>query len=160
MAIQPIVFGHALVKVNAGAGMEELGYTRSGVAIIIEPKYVDVPSDRYGGEQGTPADIVWLGAIARIRMEFSEYDLAVASKVGAFLAGASAGTLPQPGQLMFNGSFGMRLLIHSASTPLNFPRGMPRGPVETERSSIWAPFISEWEAYPDANRLLYNNTTA
>ncbi len=163
MAYAPLVFGAALVKIDAGAGLESFGYTRGGVAPIIETRYVDVPSDRNGGDQGSPAEIVMLPrtATARIRLEMTEWDLTVAGKIAALVRSGTNGDYPETSTLMFQGTKYFRLLLLSNTSPLNFPVCVVRGPFEVgERSSKFSSFVCEFEAHQYGDSPLYDATTS
>lgn len=163
MAYAAIVYGAGLVKIDAGSGLESLGYTRNGVATINESRFVDVPSDRNGGEQGQPAELLLLPrpVTASIRLELTEWDTAVATKIAALIRGGTEGTYPLTTTLMFQGTKYFRLLIHSSTGPLNFPVCVPRGPLEPgERSSKFSVFVAEFEAYQYASNALYDASTS
>lgn len=160
MAVTPRVFGPAQIKIDVGSGLEFLGYSRSGVTILFHPRTLDVPSDRVGGESGTPADVVALGLMASVRLELTEYDTAVAAKIMAMVDNGSSGTSPTPGGLYITDGLYYRLLINSTTFPLNFPIAVPRGSMEQDRASRWSPYVCEFEMYPDpTTRLLFNTTT-
>lgn len=163
MSYAPVVFGAGLVRVDVGDGLVDFGYTRGGVVPVIQPRFVDVPSDRNGGDQGTPAEVLLLprGATANIRIEMTEWDMAVASDIAALIRNGTEGTFPTTTTLMFAGSKTMRLVILSATGPLNFPTVIPRGPTEPgNRSSQFSTFVAEFEAYQYASGALYNSTTS
>lgn len=161
MPVTPRVFGPAVIKIDAGSGLETLGYTRSGGTVLFHPRTLDVPSDRVGGESGTPADVVALGMIASVRLELSEYDTDVAAKIMAMVDNGSSGTSPTPGGLYITDGLYYRLLIHSTTFPLNFPIAVPRGSMEQDRASRWSPYVCEFEMYPNpSTRLLFNTSTS
>jgi hypothetical protein len=119
-------YGLATIKVDCGAGLETLGYTRNGAEENYEAFWIDVPGDQHGGDQGPPIEVQYLGEIARIRLEMTKYDEAVLDKVKARLRSGTAGTVGTPGTLMFAGSKYIRVLIHSVSEPRNFPIAIVR----------------------------------
>lgn len=89
---------------NGGNTDVALGYSRDGAQIRIMPSYSDVKSDLTGGEQGVPLDRQFLGAIARINVDLTKYDLALVHKVISFCgasdqANAEAGRMQEMGKL-------------------------------------------------------------
>lgn len=158
MAAAVQVAGACLIQVNAGAGIESLGYSVNGVDATAEAFWIDVPGDENGGEQGPPIEIQFLGEIARIRMELSKWDSSVFAKVEARLKSATAGTPSTPGTLVFANSLDMRLLLNATNFDRNFPRAIPRGAIEMNRGTRWARAVIEWECHKDATGVLYNST--
>lgn len=110
MAIQHVVAGASIVTFQS----YQLGYTRDGVRIRIEPKWNEIKSDDYGGEGGAPADQQLLGAEAIITCDLTKYDAALVEKLTAYavlMAGATAGTIGALGTLVRQDSKTGTLLI-------------------------------------------------
>ncbi|WP_321377117.1 hypothetical protein [Trichococcus shcherbakoviae] len=150
------VAGPVLVKVAFLSSLEELGYTRSGVDVRLEPHFLDVPGDEGGGEEGVPIEIEFLGETARIRLELTKYDDTVANKVHARVVGGTAGTPAAAGTLIFAGAKDMRVCLVGTNEPMNFPRCVPREPTELNKGSKFSTLVFEFVAYKDANGVLYN----
>jgi len=165
MAIQTHVFGAAQVYVGDSTEVELLGYTRDGVEIRLESRFLDVPSDDMGGEAGPPANVQYLGEIAVIRLELTKYDLTVADKLQR-LNGLTAGQVGTPGTFIFSDSAqyekSFRLLIRSAveengvPTPWNFPRAFLREAIEVNKGSRFTRLLAVFEAHAK-NGILYND---
>jgi len=159
MATQVNVSGAALVKVDTGAShsLETLGYTRDGVEVRFEARYLDVPSDDMGGEAGPPTEVQYLGEIAVIRLELTKYDPAVANKIQR-LYDQTPGQPGTPGTLLFSAAETYRLVIDCADTPLNFPRCFLRDAIEINKGTRFSRLLMVFEAHKDASGVLWNNT--
>jgi hypothetical protein len=163
--------GYCSVMVQQATGalggittLTELGITRNGVTVIYENFFYDVPGDEFGGDDGPPIDTQWLGAISRIRCEFTKYNRTVMEAVlgivqgstfGAMeVQGAGAGVSKQPGELMFTGTNFTRVVLNtSIGDRRNFPRCFIRAPHEQNYSTKYASPIVEFEshAHQDGN---------
>lgn len=153
------VAGAALVKVNAGYGFENLGYTSNGADIRFEGYFQNVPGDENGGDDGPAIEVIYLGETAKVRTELTKWDVAVADRVAARVAGAVAGVPAAPGTLMFANSKTMRVCIASANNPMNFPRCICREPVEINKGTKYSRLIFEFEAYKNSAGVLYDSVT-
>ena len=108
----------------------ELGLTSDDIRITPRGFYRDIHADDFGGEQGPPTEVMWLGADINVRMNLYHYEKDVLDMVIAeSMAGRStaadgsfldAGTLAPAGTLMGNylelgasGNHLMRLIIRS-----------------------------------------------
>jgi len=169
MAVIVQVSGLATIQVGTGSeqALETLGYTQNGVEITFEGFFLDVPGDENGGDEGPPVDVQNLGEIARIRLELTKWDLAIANKVVCRELGGAVGVIATPGSLMFGDTKTYRLAIACPATgaglDYDFPRAFPRMPIEVNRGTKFAKLIMEWEAHklapnatPTAN-LLFDN---
>lgn len=156
------VAGLAAIKVDTGSvnALELLGYTRNGAEASFQAFMHDVHTDLDGGDDGPPSDMQELGQIATIRLELTKYDAAVLAKVECRQYGGTAGTVATPGALMFGGSKSYRLLIHSPTAPLNFPRVVFREPIEINKGTKFSTLILIGTAYKNASAVLYNTTTS
>lgn len=155
-----VVAGAAPVYIDAGAGLELLGYTVNGVDSVAEAFWLDVPGDQNGGDSGPPIDIQNLGEIVRVRLEFSKWDATVAAKIRARVRGGTAGTPPTPGVLAFAGTLYYRLLINSPTIPENYPYAIPRHAQEINRGTRWSRFVAEFECHKGNGSVVYNQTTS
>ncbi len=162
MAASVVVAGVAEVQIysTAGAAMAILGYTRNGVEITKEGFFLDVPGDSNGGDDGPPIDVQYHGETARIRCELTKFDNALADEIKGRIAdldtNSTPGTPPGAGVLMFAGAEAIRLLINSASDPINFPRVFPRFPIEQNRGTKFSTLIVEFEAHANGSGVLYD----
>lgn len=160
MAITVHAVGAALIKVDAqqGSGIESLGYSINGVDITEESFFSDVPGDQNGGDEGPPIAIQYFGEIARVRMELSSWDSAVADKVRAKLSDGTAGTPDTPGTIL-NGTATnfFRLIVVSTTEPQNFVFAIPRGAIEVNKGTKYSRFVVEWECHA-VSGTLYNTT--
>lgn len=159
MALQVNVGGATLIKVDTGSGdaLESLGYTINGTEETWEAFMENVPGDQKGGDQGPPIDVQYFGDIIRIRMELSKYDPLVAAKVEARRKGATGGSVPTAGTLMFGESKAFRLVLVNTNSPINFPRAILRSPINFNRGSKFSRLILEWECH-ELEGTLYNTT--
>ena len=158
------VAGLATIKVGTGDGgsLDTLGYTRDGAQITYEAYSVDVPGDEFGGDEGPPIDIQYLGETARIRLEMTKYDSSVKDKLEDRLLGENAGTPGTPGTLLFADSKTVRLAIDTANDnpDRNFPRAtLVKTPIEVNKGTKYSTLILEFVAYEDADGVLFNTTT-
>lgn len=164
MAISVHAPGACLVKIgvpSASSGaLQDLGYTRNMADVTREAFWVDIPGDQNGGDDGPPIDIIHLGEIARIRLELTKWDSAVSAYLEARLDAETAGLPPTAGSLMFGGSHAFRLLLHTPSEPMNFPRAFARNPIEIAKGTKYSSLICEFEAHKDASGVLYNAVTS
>ena len=158
MAEIVVVRGACQVRVATGedSALETLGYTRNGADITLESMFLDVPGDQNGGDDGPPIDVQYLGDIARVRLELTKWDEAVADKLLPRLRGGTAGTPGAPGTLMFQDSKSYRLLLNSASEPRNFLRTFPRMPIEMNAGTKFTTLVIEFECHENENGILYN----
>lgn len=158
MAIAVNVDGPALIKIDAGAGLEDLGYSINGVEIAPEVFMSDVPGDQNGGDEGPPIDIQYFGEIARVTFELSKWDTVVADKLLARLKGGTTGGIGTAGTLLAAGSATFRLLILPTSRPYNFVQAIPRAAIEINKGTKFSRFRTEMECHAAAG-VLWNVTT-
>lgn len=154
------VDGPAVVQVDTGTShaLETLGYTRDGVEVRFEGHFVDVPGDENGGEAGPPIDVQYMGERAIIRLELTKYDAIVAGKIAARVWGETSGVPADAGTLFFGSGKAFRVLINTTERPYNFPRCIPREPIEVNKGTRFSRLIIVFEAHKDATGVLYNDT--
>ena len=160
MAVQPNYAGAANIKVDAGAGLEQLGYTENGAEISVQQYTLDVPGDENGGDAGPPIDVQHMGETAEIRLTMTKWETTVADKIAARIAGGTTGTPYATGTMMFNESKTYRLLVHTPTTPMNFPRVIFKGAIEINKGTKFSRFIVTATAYKNGSGVLYNATTS
>lgn len=181
MPTQIEIPGFCSVKVQQASGavyspletLTELGITRNGVTVNYENFFYDVPGDEFGGDDGPPIDVQWLGAIARIRCEFTKYNRELLNAVLGIVHGStfgdmnsqSSGSSKFPGELMFTPTNYTRVLLdNSIGDRRNFPRCIIRAPHEQNYATKYASPIVEFEAhvhdFGSGNWQLHNTSTA
>jgi hypothetical protein len=157
MAKQVISFGAALVFVDS----VELGYTRNGVDFTDEGYFIDVPGDEFGGDEGPPIDIQFLGTIARFRCEFTKYDSAVAAQLAGRVNGAQAGTVTSdngnpPGTFLFQEELFYSVKLQNPNGgELTFPRAIIRNPIEINKGTKFSTLIMEVEGHRNTDGRIY-----
>jgi hypothetical protein len=158
MAITVNVAGPAEVKVGTGSAgaLESLGYTRQGADVRNQGFFIDVPGDQHGGDQGPPIEVQYLGEIARIRLELTKWDDAIAAKVRTRLLAGTEGTPGTAGTLMFGDSKTVRVLLNTTTGKMNFPRCFIRGEWEMNKGTKYSTLVLEFEAHKDGSNILYN----
>lgn len=153
--------GYCSVMVQQESGdlatLVELGITRNGVTVSYENFYYDVPGDEFGGDDGPPIDVQWLGAIARIRCEFTKYNRTYMDAVLGIMQGSTFGgmtvqsqlsTSKYPGELVFTRTNQTRVLLNnSIGDRRNFPKCFIRAPHEQNYATKYASPIVEFEAH-------------
>jgi hypothetical protein len=157
------VAGATPISVDTGGShaLEVLGLTRDGGMVTFEPYMLDIHTDGEGGENGAPADVQFLGEVAKIHLEFTKWDEAVADKIRPRAYGGTAGTVPTLGQLMIGGSLTYRLLLFSTTRPYNFPIVMFRDPHEINKGTKYSTWTIDATAYRNQTTgVLYNATTS
>jgi hypothetical protein len=165
VSYQVFVPGAALIQVDAGETpgvLVDLGYSRNGVDIALDGFYVNVPGDENGGDEGPPIEVLQLGQTARVRLELTKWDPAVIDVLNSrrWGGGATPGTPPSVGIMMFGGAYTHRLLIKTTSRPFNFVRAFVRGPIEVPQyGSKFATVVCEFECHKNADGVLFNTTT-
>lgn len=164
MAHSKRIAGATLVRTGSGtsSAWEDLGISRNGVEIAMQPFQEDIPSDLFGGEAGPPCDINELGEIWTITCRFVSYDLVVARKVLARLnpkgnqTTGSAGAVGWPyvaGRLLFANDVAFPLQLNNASEPYQFYQTICRGAVPYNLGSRHSEitFVFEAHAYRGPN---------
>jgi hypothetical protein len=152
------VAGPAEVKVGTGSAgaLESLGYTRQGADVRNQGFFIDVPGDQNGGDQGPPIEVQYLGEIARIRLEMTKWDEAIAAKIRTRLLAGTEGTPGAAGTLMFGDSKTVRVTLSTTTGPMNFPRCFIRGEWEINKGTRYSTLVVEFEAHKDSTGVLYN----
>jgi hypothetical protein len=161
MAQQVHIAGAALIKVGTGSAgaLEELGYTRNGANIRPEGYFLNVPGDQNGGDDGPPIEVIYMGETARVRIELTKFDSAIADKIACRVRGGTAGTPAAAGTAMFAGDYTVRVLVSTTNAPINFLRCIPREPVEINKGTKFSTLVFEFEAHKNAAGVLYNAVT-
>ncbi len=148
MAVQHEFMGPALVKYQSTP--VSLGYTRDGAQVRIEPKFIDVPSDDFGGQSGAPADAQSVGGIAQVTCELTKWDKSECYKLTAFVAAGTAFTFPAYGTLIRQSTKYAPLVLVGANETLTFPQAFPRQACEMNKGARFTSFMCGFEAWVDA----------
>lgn len=149
MAIQHEVAGPVIVTWNT----IQLGYSRDGVPIRIEPKWIDIQSDDYGGAAGAPSDIQLAGALCIVTAELTKYSKADCHALTSFYKGGSAGVLPVIGSLIRQNSYHAALLLDGVNEDWTFSTAVIRQAIEVNKGTRYSTLVCGWECW-------INNTTA
>jgi len=137
------VAGPVIVTYNS----VQLGYSTDGVNIRIEPRYVDIFSDDYGGRGGAPADSQLLGAIAYVQADLPKYDQTEAHKLTAFEKSGVAGVLPQLGTLIRQETEYAVLLLDGKNEDWTFPVAFIRQPIEVNKGTKFSTLVLGFECW-------------
>ena len=129
---------------------EDLGFTRNGADVTLEGFFIDIPGDAHGGDDGPPIDVQYLGELARVRVELTKYDVAVALPLyERFPASAAGVPVITPGSsLLFQDSQKRALVLSSASRTMTFAAAFPRAPVEVNKGTKFSTLVCEFECHP------------
>lgn len=168
MAISVQVAGLASIKIGPEDcqpyQLEFLGYTVNGARIRTESYWDEVHGDQYGGDQGPPIDLVFLGERAVVTLEMSKWDGAVADKIAGRFWGKQAGqTQGAPGTPVFASGKAYRLVIQAAGqgqTSWDFPRAVPREPQEINKGTRHSVMMIVFDCYPNDSGVLYQPFTS
>lgn len=145
MPLLHIVAGPVLVRANSA----ELGYTRDGVRVSLEPRMLDVPCDQHGGEAGAPSDVQLMGGVARITCEFTKYDKTQLDALTSFVRGGQTGVLPPFGTLMKQDGKTVSLTLAGTNETLTFNTAFVRQPIETNKGTRYSALTVIFEAHVD-----------
>lgn len=150
MATEVHVLGRCQISVDTGTSnaLEVLGYSEDQVRIQERVFRSDVHSDEYGGPEGPPIDVQYLGEIHYITFTLVNFDLAVYKKIQPKVYGGAYGESPEPGTLMAGDGKYFRLLLK----PLTDVYGTPT-PKEPRNYLAAFPFQNmEWALGTKATR--------
>lgn len=162
MAIAPVVDGAALIRiaVPSSGSLEDLGYTLNGPDTSFNSYFHDIHSDRQGGDEGPPIEVVFMGEIATITLRLVEWEATGLAKVLANrIAAGTQGTPGTPGTTMFANTKDSRLLINSTTNPYNFPRVIFRDAQEINKGTKHSQALIVATAYENGAGVLWNAVT-
>jgi len=173
------IFGPALVSIAQPLTPTEfsaLGWTRNGVNTTDESFFVNVPGDQYGGDEGPPIDVQYMGSLVRLRLELTKWDDIVANLIRQRTADNMTDAIPRvsmagyaaiPGTLMIGGSQCMIVQlqgIHPVSgvtTTALFPLAIPREAIEINHGTKYSTFVCGFECHRDpTSRQIYSVTAS
>lgn len=164
MAIAAQVPKLALVRVDVGGGLTDLGYTRNGCEIESARASIAVPSDRHGGDEGDEVDAQALPPIYTIRLSLTEFDKATFEIIESAVRSGTAGTFATAdvGALYVGGSKSMRVLISTTDTAWirNFPLCRPIEAVAYNLGTRFAEAQVSFKAFRNVSSGVIWNTSA
>jgi hypothetical protein len=131
----------------------QLGYSRDGATVRIDPRWIDIPSDDYGGPSGAPSDAQIVGAIATVSVDLTKYDGAEIRKLTSFQPGGTAGTLPAFGTLVRQETKYATLLLDGSNEDWTFDQAFLRQAHEFNTGTRFSTYMLGWECW-------INNTSA
>lgn len=144
MPIQHSVAGPVVVTFNA----IQLGYSRDGASIRIEPRWIDVPSDDFGGASGAPSDAQFVGAIASVSVDLTKYEAADVRRLTSFAGtSGSAGVFPSFGTLMRQDLITESLLLDGVNEDWVFATAFVRAAIEVNKGTRFSTFNLGFECW-------------
>lgn len=163
-----------LVDTGTSNALESLGFSEDQVTIEERVFRHDIHSDEYGGPEGPPIDVQYLGEVHYITMSLVNFDIAIYKKIQAKIYGGTLGVSQNPGTLMGGESKAWRLLLKpitdpygtpTANEPRNYLLAFPftnvrwaMGTKATRVPMVWEAHATEDVA--DSNTVkLFNNTS-
>lgn len=148
MAIQHEVAGPCLLKYQTSPA--SLGYSRDGFTIRFDPRFIEVPSDDFGGQSGAPSDVQIVGGSVSVTGDLTKYDKAEVHKLTAFAGGGTAFTLPAYGTLLRQSTTGMvALTIDGVAEDWTFSKAYPKA-CELNKGTRFTTAQVGFEAHVDA----------
>ena len=158
------VFGAAKIWIGVSGTWYPLGFTRNGVDQTDEAFWLDVPGDEYGGDDGPPLDVQFLGAVVRLRCELTKWNVDNVNIIRARLntPGALIGhgyiNCSAIGELALQGdgedSYSFPLVIEPACLNSGqvygayiFYRAIPRMPIEINHATKFSTVVCEFECH-------------
>lgn len=156
MAIEHFYTGPVLVTFNS----VQLGYTRDGVRVRIEPKFADIHSDDWGGAGGAPADTQLLGAVASCVCDLTKYSKADVDALTAYVKSGTKATLPAFGTLIRQESKYATLLLDGTQEERSFAMAFIRGAHEYNAGTRARVYNISFEMHLDATttRVLFTDS--
>ena len=105
MAVTHFFAGPALVNIQfaGGQALQNIGLNREAIPIQIQPQFLDVECDDFGGPDGVPSDVQMLGGIAQVQLSLTKFELAAIDKLldgVSYEGGPGAGTFDEFGQFI------------------------------------------------------------
>lgn len=169
MAIEHFFGGPAVVKATlqtpggGGYGSEfDLGVNREAIPIIATPQLLDVPCDDFGGTEGSPADVQYMGAIVTIQLSLTKYEKTVMEQfmLGFAWTGATVGQIPPLGAFVRQNDYSFKLRLVSANIEREFYHCFVRNGGATGQGSRYASYDLQVEAHMNSSsaRQLFTTT--
>ncbi len=150
--------------VNTTGNFLKLGECLDMADIEDRAFFNNISGDRYGGPQGPPIEVQYLGSIYVVRLELSRWDPDEMAKLIKRQVLTTAGVIPvegvtaKPGSLML-ASNTFRLCLKSATRPMNFPTVLLRDSVQFSMGTKFTSLALQFECHrtPDG---VYRKTAA
>jgi hypothetical protein len=142
--------------VDASFHALDLGVSKDGFKITIDPRFREIKSDCYGGSEGVYHEKQFMGALARISAEFVHYEKANVFPLMTFkstTSGGATGVLPAIGDFVIQDGMAQTLILAGRLRTWSWPLAHVAAAVETEAGSKNATLMMVFEAR-------MNNTTA
>lgn len=133
----------------------DLGWSRNGVTVSYEDFFLDVPGDEYGGDDGPPIEIQWLGSIARIRCELTKYAKDVLFEIASRVNPTAWGALADPGYLLFTNASITKVQLININDKRVFPNCIIRAAIEYNYATKYTSPIIEFEAHADGSGIVH-----
>jgi hypothetical protein len=124
---------------NGQVGLKSLGYSVDGIEVSERSIEIECKTDRYGGEQGPPADTQILGREADIRITLTEFNaeffhMLETRMPGNALAASAPGQILTPGTLTFANGGLVRCLLYGVLDLAAVTGGTAAGELLTPRN--------------------------
>lgn len=153
-----------------------LGINRDAIPVITQPKFADIMSDDWGGENGVPSDSQYMGAIAVVQLSLIKFNL---SYIDRLMTGAAhytggwntAGESFPFGYLIRAGGLMGQLTLNSANAAytdtaktnakvMTFPYAFVRNGGSVNQGTAAASYDLQFEAWLNGSltRQLYTAT--
>lgn len=113
----------------------EIGYTRDGVEVVLEPRWSDVHSDDYAGTSGAPSDSQFMGAIGMCHLDLIKYNKTNLDTISTWKKTGTAGVLPAFGTLVRQESAYGALVLTGTSEVGTYNVAFPRSPQTHNRGT-------------------------
>lgn len=150
MAQQFFMSGPATVTFDG----QVLGLNRGEIPISIQPRFIDVPTDEFGGSEGVPADAQFMGAIATVQLQLTKYDPTIMQKVLRLVPFASSsyeyGEFPAIGTFVKQQGMARALKLTSINETRLFDVAFIRNPFECNMSARYRVYMVSFECWMDA----------
>lgn len=146
MAVQVNVWGLTLVKFAGN----NIGYTRNGVDITKEGFFLDVAGDEFGGDDGPPIDVQYLGELVRVRCELTKFDPDNAKRIYRRKDTNALGEFTNvPGSTLMNqDAQAAELVLNSNGVDhYTFKNAFPRAPIEINKGTKFSTLVCEFECH-------------
>ena len=129
---------------------DPMGVNRESIPVVIEPKYLDVETDEYGGTDGVPADSQMMFATAKINLNLTKYDKAAIEDQWLSLddvaSQAVVGQLVEPGTFVRQEGIAKALRIVGTNWTTTFEVAFLRGGFELNAGTKYRTYVMNFEA--------------
>lgn len=163
---QHAMSGPAVVywDVDGAGNAEAIGINRGEIPYTVQQRFIDVPTDQFGGPEGVPADAQFLGAIVTVQLELTRYDLAVLERLLRLVplqnSGLGYGSFPPIGTFVRQQGMARRLLFVTPSETRALAVSFVRNPMQLNISSRYRTYsiaFESWMGYDQGNASVDTN---